>query len=117
MQGLMDEHKDWLGLKSTPEGDVKALDYCAGTGIMSRALAPYANKVIGMDLSKNMTIQYTKMAEQTLEDHPHCQMISVHGDMIHKKSDLGGIPSGHMPFDIVAISVSLGPVSDYSETS
>ena len=113
----MDEHKHWIGLKSTREGDVKALDYCAGTGIMSRALAPYANKIIGMDLSKSMTIQYAKMAEQTLDDHPNCQMISVQGDMIHADSDPPGIPSDFMPFDIVAICVSLGLVSDSSETS
>lgn len=117
MQAVIDEHKDWIGLNSTPEGDVKALDYCAGTGIMSRALAPYANKIIGMDFSKNMTIQYAKMAEQTLDDHPNCQMISVQGNMIHNNSDPPGIPPGYMPFDIIAICVSLGPVCNYSETS
>lgn len=117
MQALIDEHKDWIGLKSAPDGDVKVLDYCAGTGIMSRALAPYANKIVGMDFSKNMTIQYEKMVEQTLVDHPMCLMMSVQGDMVHNHSDPIGIPLGFMPFDIVAICVSSSAASDYSAVS
>ena len=107
MQAIIDEYKDWIGLKSTPEGDVKALDYCAGTGFMSHALAPYVNKIIGMDFSKNMTIQYAKIAKQTLDDHPNCLMISVRGDMVHPNPNPLGIPSNFMPFDIVAVCVSL----------
>ena len=106
MQAVIVEYKDWIGLKSTPKGDIKALDYCAGTGLMSHALAPYFNKIVGMDFAKNMTIQYAKIAEQTLDDHPDCLMISVRGDMVHPTPTPIGIPSDYMPFDIVAMSVS-----------
>ena len=106
MQAILNEYKDWIGLTSEPEGDIKALDYCAGTGFMSHALAPYVNKIIGYDSSKNMTIQYARIAEITLDDHPNCLMISVRGDMIHANPNPIGIPADYMPFDIVAMCVS-----------
>ena len=108
MQAVVNKHKDWIGLTCIPEGDIKALDYCAGTGFMSHALAPYVNKIVGLDISKNMTIQYAKIAEQTLEDHPNCLMISVRGDMAHINPYPVGIPPEYMPFDIVAMCVSFG---------
>ena len=76
-----------------------------GTAFMSHALAPYVNQIIGMDISENMTIQYAKIAEQLLDDHPNCLMISVRGDIIHLNPDPGGIPSDYILFDIVAICV------------
>ena len=106
MQAVLDKHKDWIGLTVTPEGDTKVLDYRAGTGFMSHALAPYVNKIIGMDLPKNMTVQYVKIVEQTLDDYSNCLKISVRGDMIHPNPDAIDIPSDYMPFDIVAMCVS-----------
>ena len=107
MKAVINEYKDWIGLTVTPKGDVKALDYCAGTGLMSYALSPYVNKIIGVDYSRNMMFQYTKIALQTLKEHLHCLMIAVPGDMVHPNPDPIRISSDYVPFDIVAMCVSL----------
>ena len=53
MKHLMTENKDWVGFNQMGlHGDgIKAFDYCAGTGLFSRALAPHVSKVLGMDNS------------------------------------------------------------------
>ena len=107
MKAIVTKYKDWIGLTVTPKGNVKALDYCAGTGFMSYALSPYVNKIIGVDYSKNMMAQYAKIAVETLKEHLHCLMIAVPGDMVHSNLDPIRIPSDYLPFDIVAMSVSL----------
>ncbi|KAI0487402.1 S-adenosyl-L-methionine-dependent methyltransferase [Xylaria cf. heliscus] len=42
---------------------VKLLDYACGTGMMSRALAPYTTQCIGMDISEKMVSTYNTRAE------------------------------------------------------
>ncbi|KAI1156257.1 S-adenosyl-L-methionine-dependent methyltransferase [Nemania diffusa] len=43
--------------------EVRLLDYACGTGMMSRALAPYTTQCFGIDLSETMVAVYNKRAE------------------------------------------------------
>ncbi|KAL2269388.1 hypothetical protein VTJ83DRAFT_1572 [Remersonia thermophila] len=42
---------------------VRVLDYACGTGLVSRALAPYATQCVGIDLSESMVATYNRQAE------------------------------------------------------
>lgn len=68
--------KSWLGLQNLREEEgttdqdtktkdadsrqIKVLDYAAGTGNVSQALAPYVTRVLGVDISKGMVETYNK---------------------------------------------------------
>jgi len=45
------------------EKSVRLLDYACGTGVVSRALAPYTTQCVGIDLSENMAATYNARAE------------------------------------------------------
>ncbi|RYP78135.1 hypothetical protein DL770_006925 [Monosporascus sp. CRB-9-2] len=44
--------------KKKKKKQVRLLDYACGTGMMSRALAPYVTQCVGIDLSENMVTAY-----------------------------------------------------------
>ncbi|KAI2619692.1 S-adenosyl-L-methionine-dependent methyltransferase [Hypoxylon sp. NC1633] len=47
---------------SRSKRDVRLLDYACGTGMMSRALAPYTTQCVGIDISENMVAVYNSRA-------------------------------------------------------
>ncbi|KAK4161447.1 methyltransferase [Cladorrhinum sp. PSN259] len=49
--------------KDGPERQVRLLDYACGTGVVSRALAPYTTQCVGIDLSEGMVAAYNARAE------------------------------------------------------
>ncbi|KAK9366887.1 S-adenosyl-L-methionine-dependent methyltransferase [Lipomyces kononenkoae] len=51
---------DWIGVDW--DGPVKVLDYACGTGVISRALKPYATKLVGVDVSDEMVAKYNAHA-------------------------------------------------------
>ncbi|KAK9311382.1 S-adenosyl-L-methionine-dependent methyltransferase [Lipomyces starkeyi] len=53
--------RDWIGVDWN--GPVKVLDYACGTGVISRALAPYVTELIGVDLSEEMVAKYNAHAD------------------------------------------------------
>ncbi|ORY67460.1 S-adenosyl-L-methionine-dependent methyltransferase [Pseudomassariella vexata] len=53
-----DDTADGVGSKQ-----VRLLDYACGTGMISRALAPYTTQCVGIDLSENMVAAYNARAE------------------------------------------------------
>lgn len=61
---------------------IKVLDYCAGTGFFSQALAPHVREIVGLDSLRSRTIEYNQIADQTKDDHPRCEMQAVCGDLI-----------------------------------
>lgn len=109
MKHLVTENRDWVGFNQMgSHGDgIKAFDYCAGTGLFSRALAPHVSKVLGMDSSQNMVIEYSKHAEDSQEAHPECEMRAVVGDLVYSRVPLAEIPDDFLPFDLLAMCVSL----------
>ncbi|KAI1181068.1 S-adenosyl-L-methionine-dependent methyltransferase [Nemania sp. FL0916] len=46
-----------------PKREVRLLDYACGTGMMSRALAPYVTQCVGMDIAESMVLTYNTRAE------------------------------------------------------
>ncbi|KAK8073916.1 methyltransferase C1347.09 [Apiospora phragmitis] len=64
---------------TTPSREVRLLDYACGTGLMSRALAPYTTQCVGVDISENMVGVYNATAQnQGLSDD---EMHAVVGDV------------------------------------
>ncbi|KAF8449538.1 S-adenosyl-L-methionine-dependent methyltransferase [Kalaharituber pfeilii] len=70
--------REWLGINWN--ADVKVLDYACGGGVMSRVLAPYASKLVGIDISENMIAEYNKFA--TIQNLPPHIMHAYHGTLI-----------------------------------
>ncbi|TVY80996.1 putative methyltransferase [Lachnellula suecica] len=54
-----DDEDSNFGIKETPR-TVRLLDYACGTGLVSRALAPYVTQCVGIDLSEGMVAEYNK---------------------------------------------------------
>ncbi|KAK6857013.1 S-adenosyl-L-methionine-dependent methyltransferase [Apiospora arundinis] len=64
---------------SVPSREVRLLDYACGTGLMSRALAPYTTQCVGVDISENMVGVYNATARnQGLTEE---EMHAVVGDV------------------------------------
>ncbi|KAI1633425.1 S-adenosyl-L-methionine-dependent methyltransferase [Biscogniauxia mediterranea] len=63
-----------------PKREVRLLDYACGTGLVSRALAPYVTQCVGVDISANMVAAYNARAQnQGLSRH---EMHAVQGDLL-----------------------------------
>ncbi|KAL2136812.1 hypothetical protein VTI74DRAFT_1026 [Chaetomium olivicolor] len=81
-----DDESDAEGAKKTEHAkkSVKLLDYACGTGVVSRALAPYTTQCVGIDLSENMVAAYNARAENQgltpSEMHAHQGNICVPED-------------------------------------
>ncbi|KAI1378906.1 S-adenosyl-L-methionine-dependent methyltransferase [Hypoxylon crocopeplum] len=65
---------------SQPRKEVRLLDYACGTGMMSRALAPYTTQCVGVDISENMVAAYNSRAEN--QGLSRDEMYAVIGDLI-----------------------------------
>ena len=111
MVDLMTQNKAWIGFDQMgfQGSGIKVFDYCAGTGLFSRALAPHVSKILGMDSAQNMVIEYNKRAEDTQEAHPRCEMRAVVGDLVYGRVLFEEIPDDFLPFDLLAMCVSLVP--------
>ena len=107
----MTQNKDWIGFDQMGlhGTDIKVFDYCAGTGLFSRALAPHASKILGMDSAQNMVVEYNKRAEDTQEAHPECEMRAIVGDLVYGRVLVDEIPDDFLPFDLLAMCVSFVP--------
>lgn len=58
-----DEGDEEASKETTLKRKVRLLDYACGTGVVSRALAPYTTQCVGIDLSENMAATYNARAE------------------------------------------------------
>lgn len=56
LEKLVGENLDWIGVDRN-NGNVKVLDYGAGTGFLSQAFAPHVSQVLGIDSSRGMVDQ------------------------------------------------------------
>ena len=109
MVDLMTQNKGWIGFDQMglQGGGIKVFDYCAGTGLFSRALAPHVSKILGMDSAQNMVFEYNKRAEDTQEAHPQCEMRAIMGDLVYGRVLGDEIPDDFLPCDLLAMCVSL----------
>ena len=73
-----------------------------------QALAPYVNKILAIDNAENMTIEYNKVAEQTQDTHPNCEMRAFWGDLIEREepNDEAWATEG-TEFNLIGLSVSV----------
>ncbi|KAI0021440.1 S-adenosyl-L-methionine-dependent methyltransferase [Xylariomycetidae sp. FL0641] len=78
-----DDEDDEAGGK--PKKEVRLLDYACGTGMMSRALAPYTTQCVGIDISENMVAAYNKRAED--QGLSPSEMHAIVGDLAVASSD------------------------------
>ena len=76
--------------------------------LLYQALAPYAHKILAVDSARNMTIEYNKIAEQTKDAHPNCEMRAFWGDLIkwEEPNDEPWATEG-VEFNLIAVSVSV----------
>ncbi|KAK4143554.1 methyltransferase [Dichotomopilus funicola] len=58
-----EEKKKAESAEAAEKKTVRLLDYACGTGVVSRALAPYTTQCVGIDLSENMVATYNARAE------------------------------------------------------
>ncbi|KAI5867699.1 S-adenosyl-L-methionine-dependent methyltransferase [Durotheca rogersii] len=111
-----DEHLDDIQSKSTEaKKEVRLLDYACGTGMISRALAPYTTQCIGIDVSENMVAAYNSRAEnQGLSQQ---EMHAVIGDLLTPQ------PTGNLSepdffgFDLAAVGGGFHHFADPEQAS
>lgn len=58
-----DDDDDQGNASGSQTKSVRVLDYACGTGLISRALAPYTTQCVGVDISENMVAAYNARAE------------------------------------------------------
>ncbi|KAI1108534.1 S-adenosyl-L-methionine-dependent methyltransferase [Nemania sp. NC0429] len=79
------DDEDERDARERPRREVRLLDYACGTGMMSRALAPYTAQCVGMDISEEMVAAYNRGAEnQGLSPD---EMRAVLGDLTSESVD------------------------------
>ncbi|GAW15445.1 hypothetical protein ANO14919_048540 [Xylariales sp. No.14919] len=84
-----------------PRREVRLLDYACGTGMMSRALAPYTTQCVGMDISEQMVAAYNTRAEnQGLSSD---EMHAVLGDLASETIDNALSSPELFNFDIAVV--------------
>ncbi|KAH6710918.1 S-adenosyl-L-methionine-dependent methyltransferase [Leptodontidium sp. MPI-SDFR-AT-0119] len=96
IQQIIDEiqkYHEWIGVdwaedsdsetedsSASPKKTVRLLDYACGTGLVSRALAPYVTQSIGVDLTEGMVKEYNTSARN--QGIPETEMVAVQGNLI-----------------------------------
>ncbi|RDW65659.1 class I SAM-dependent methyltransferase [Aspergillus mulundensis] len=102
------KHED--GIKEADE--VRLLDYACGSGTVSKALAPYTTRSIGLDLSANMVNEYNKTAR---EMGYGAERMQAHRWDLLSDSTASSAPSDFLAqesYDIVATAMALHHVAD-----
>ncbi|KAK3170320.1 hypothetical protein OEA41_009707 [Lepraria neglecta] len=110
LKGLINEFEHWIGL-DVKKGTKTAMDYAAGTGLLSWALAPHVGEIIAIDNSCGMVKPYNAIVAKARD--LKCKMRAVHGDFITQaltdEDDEPGAPEeafNDEGFDLVAMCVS-----------
>ncbi|CAL3962259.1 unnamed protein product [Diplocarpon coronariae] len=114
------EHHDWIGVdwveesssdedaesSPAPHKTVRLLDYACGTGLVSRALAPYITQSIGVDLTEGMVNEYNTSARN--QGIPESEMYAVQGNLIDAAVPDPPEFAGEEFFDFDIAAVGLG---------
>ncbi|KUJ23612.1 S-adenosyl-L-methionine-dependent methyltransferase [Mollisia scopiformis] len=111
--------KDWIGVdwaedvsddentsSSVPKKTVRLLDYACGTGLVSRALAPYVTQCIGIDLTEGMVNEYNTSAQN--QGIPATEIHAYQGNLIDPSQPTPAALSGKEFFDFDIAVVGLG---------
>ncbi|KAG0651262.1 putative methyltransferase [Hyphodiscus hymeniophilus] len=105
--------RDWIGIDWIDEEDesnslnnVRLLDYACGTGLVSRALAPYITSATGIDISSSMVHEYNTSASN--QGIPESEMHAVVGNLIDSSSLPDSSFEGKEFFDFDVAAVGMG---------
>ncbi|KIW25844.1 uncharacterized protein PV07_08984 [Cladophialophora immunda] len=108
------ERRSWisgkLGDNNTSEkdtGPVKLLDYACGSGTVSKALAPYVDETVGLDLSDNMVAEYNKWAQG--QGFSHAKAHALQFDLLAEPQSTDPALSD---FDVAVVCMALHHVAD-----
>ncbi|KAK7972730.1 methyltransferase domain-containing protein [Apiospora saccharicola] len=95
-----------VGDRASPSREVRLLDYACGTGLMSRALAPYTTQCVGVDISEGMVGVYNATAQnQGLSEE---EMHAVVGDVTVPDDPSPAALAGARFFDFDLAALGLG---------
>ncbi|KAH8811385.1 S-adenosyl-L-methionine-dependent methyltransferase [Xylogone sp. PMI_703] len=101
-----DDDDDDDNEEAKPTKNVRLLDYACGTGLVSRALAPYITQSIGIDLSENMVAQYNLRA--TNQGLSPSEMSAYHGNLLSPDDPNPASLAGPEFYDFDVAAVGLG---------
>ncbi|KAK1147653.1 hypothetical protein N8T08_000995 [Aspergillus melleus] len=94
----------WTDTDSGKGKEIKVLEYACGPGTVSLALAPFATRIVGLDISDGMVDEFnTNAREAGFAD----KMVGYKGDLFTESvaTELSG--SEFHEFDIVVVSMAL----------
>ncbi|OGM50118.1 SAM-dependent methyltransferase [Aspergillus bombycis] len=94
----------WTDTEAGQGKEIKVLEYACGPGVVSTALAPFATKVVGIDVADGMVDEYNASAREAgFED----KMIGHKGDLLAEPmpEELSG--PDYSDFDVVFVSMAL----------
>ncbi|RFU35016.1 hypothetical protein B7463_g1331, partial [Scytalidium lignicola] len=118
------KRKDWINTnwvdddynddesESKPAKGIRLLDYACGTGLVSRALAPYITQSIGIDISENMVAQYNLRA--TNQGLSSSEMSAYQGNLLLPNDTDPASLSGpeFYGFDVAAVGLGFHHFND-----
>lgn len=116
-QQIFDEIRrktDFIGLSETSkrELNIRLLDYACGTGLVSRALAPYVTSTTGIDLSENMTHKFNEVFSPSSELKPECEGHAVVANLLSDSPSPTIDDAKFRDFDIAAIGLGFHHFAD-----
>ncbi|KAF5860185.1 hypothetical protein ETB97_001890 [Aspergillus alliaceus] len=94
----------WTDTETGQGKEIKVLEYACGPGIVSTTLAPFATKVVGLDVAEGMVDEYNSNAREAgFAD----KMVGRKGDLLVESvsDDLSG--PDYSDFDVVFVSMAL----------
>ncbi|KAE8355366.1 S-adenosyl-L-methionine-dependent methyltransferase [Aspergillus coremiiformis] len=93
----------WIDTEAGQGKEIKMLDYACGPGTVSTALAPFATKVIGVDLADGMIDEYNSSAREAgFAD----KMVGHKGDLLADSIPEMFLGPEYSDFDVVFVSMA-----------
>ncbi|KAL4953242.1 S-adenosyl-L-methionine-dependent methyltransferase [Aspergillus filifer] len=100
----------WSDTLASPNNEIRLLDYACGSGTVSKALAPYTTRTVGLDLSENMVETYNQAAGEM--GLPSENMQGYQFDLL-SDDNAADIPEYlRQGFDIIVIGMALHHVAN-----
>ncbi|KAI5461569.1 S-adenosyl-L-methionine-dependent methyltransferase [Mariannaea sp. PMI_226] len=114
----LQKNAEWIGIdQSSPDEDAhgkRMLDYACGNGLATRALAPFFETILGMDISSGMVEQYNKKAQEAGTASENRRAIQA--DLLN--TDATPSPELDSPeffgFDAIVMCMALHHVENYA---